>query len=314
MQIIRQAFNPEGGNARAACENIDDRYAVGLIVKGDDADAIIAKFREQVPTIDLSANWSGLSDLFDSLETNSPVIMFCRNTHEAAERNKWMDCFYKNIGESPLDRSEMVGVTANIRFDKPEVVGVDNIIEARFRFYRNVILISSAPYDKKCDTERLIRSLERAYIPLCNHEPEEHWQEVGEVLRNELGKDNAYIFIANADFCRERAYWNLPAGEPTKHRLKIDWRKKGWSIGQDYDEHISDVVNARTGAFNYESFEGLCITSITDDAITVKLDGKTQTLTHGNTLVFRDGDSYEDHEGVEHYDITYILEIEWLKE
>ncbi|MBR5197032.1 MAG: hypothetical protein IKW42_02305, partial [Alistipes sp.] len=193
MQIIRQAFNPEGGNARAACENIDDRYAVGLIVKGDDADAIIAKFREQAHTIDLSANWSGLSDLFDSLETNSPVIMFCRNTHEAAESNKWMDCFYKNIGESPLDRSEMVGVTANIRFDKPEVVGVDNIIEARFRFNRNVILISSAPYDKGCDTQRLIRSLERAYIPLCNDEPEEHWQEVGEVLRNELGKDNAYI-------------------------------------------------------------------------------------------------------------------------
>ena len=87
-----------------------------------------------------------------------------------------------------------------------------------------------------------------------------------------------------------------------------------WSISQDYDEHISDVVNARTGAFNYESFEGLCIKSITDDAITVKLDGKTQTLTPGNKLVFRGGDSYEDHEGVEHYDITYILEIEWLKE
>jgi hypothetical protein len=30
--------------------------------------------------------------------------------------------------------------------------------------------------------------------------------------------------------------------------------------------------------------------------------------------VFRDGDSYEDHEGVEHYDISYVLEIEWLKE
>ena len=83
-----------------------------------------------------------------------------------------------------------------------------------------------------------------------------------------------------------------------------------WSISQDYDEHISNVVNACAGTINYESFVGLCITSITDDAITVKLDGKTQTLTPGNKLVFRDGDSYEDHEGVEHYDITYILEIE----
>ena len=87
-----------------------------------------------------------------------------------------------------------------------------------------------------------------------------------------------------------------------------------WSISQDYDEHISNVVNACIGAINYESFVGLCITSIADDAITVKLCSKTQMLAPGNKLVFRGGDSYEDHEGVEHYDITYILEIEWLKE
>ena len=43
MQIIRQAFNPEGGNARAACVDIGN-YAVGLIIKGDDADAIVAQF------------------------------------------------------------------------------------------------------------------------------------------------------------------------------------------------------------------------------------------------------------------------------
>ena len=43
MQIIRRAFNPEGGNARAACVDIGN-YAVGLIINGNDADAIVAQF------------------------------------------------------------------------------------------------------------------------------------------------------------------------------------------------------------------------------------------------------------------------------
>ena len=102
-------------------------------------------------------------------------------------------------------------------------------------------------------------------------------------------------------------------GEPTNPRIQIDWKKRGWSIGNDYDEHISDVVFARRGVISYENFL-CCITEITDEAITIRLGDKTETLTPGNSLVFRDGDSYEDHEGVEHYDITNTLTIEWLKE
>ena len=83
MDIIIRAFNPEGGNARATSADICDKV-VGLIIKGDDADAIIAKFHQQAPTIDLSDNWSGLSDLFDSLETTSPMIMFCYNKRKVS--------------------------------------------------------------------------------------------------------------------------------------------------------------------------------------------------------------------------------------
>ncbi len=313
MDIIIRAFNPESGDVRATCADICNN-AVGLIVKGDDADALVAKFHEQTPTIDLRSNWSGLSDLFESLETSSPMIMFCRNTNEAAEQYRWMDCFHKNLGEKPCDKAEMVGIVASMRFDRPEVASKpNNIIAARFSCDRDVILIASTPYNKKRDLEPLTRALERAYASLCYDNPEEHWVEAEELLHNELGKDNAYILIVDADKCRKRFSWNIAPGEPTNHRLKIDWRKKGWSIGCDYDEHTSDIVNARTGVISYESFQG-CITEITDDAITIKIGDKTKILTPGEIVEFRDGDSYEDHEGVEHYDITYILEIEWLKE
>lgn len=313
MNIIIRAFSPESGNVRATCADICNN-AVGLIVKGDDADALVAKFHAQAPTIDLSSNWSGLSDLFESLETDSPIIMFCRNTREEAEQYRWMDCFHKNLGKNPDNEAEMVGIVANVKFDRPEVVSVaSNIINARFSSNRGVVLIASTPYDKQRDFEPLTRVLERAYASLCYEKPEEHWAEVEELLHNELGKDNGYILIVDAEGCSKRSIWNVALGEPTNHRLKIDWKKRGWSIGQDYNEHTSEIVNARTGVISYESFQG-CITEITDDAMTIKLGDRTETLTPGSSLVFRDGDSYEDHEGVEHYDISYALEIEWLKE
>ena len=204
-----------------------------MIVKGDDADALVAKFHEQAPTIDLSSNWSGLSDLFESLETDSPIIMFCRNTREEAEQYKWMDCFHKNLGKKPDNKAEMVGISANMKFDRPEVVSVaSNIINARFSSNRGVVLIASTPYDKKRDFEPLTRVLERAYASLCYEKPEEHWAEVEELLHNELGKDNGYILIVDAEGCSKRSIWNVAIGEPTNPSSSNQSLGGGWLVHQ----------------------------------------------------------------------------------
>lgn len=312
MDIIIRAFNPEGGNARATSADICDK-AVGLIIKGDDADAIIAKFHQQAPTIDLSDNWSGLSDLFDSLETTSPMIMFCYNKREAYNLRDWKECYHKNLGANPKSKAKMMGFYANTLLASPKLINEMETILGGFTMCKDVVLLSSAPYYKARDFNKLSRAIVDIYASLCYDKPEEHWIEAEELLHNVLGNDNAYILIVDADQCRKRFIWNVAEGEPTNYRLKIVWTKKGWSIGNDYDEHISDVVFARRGVVSYENFLG-CITEITDEAITIRLGDKTETLTPGNTLEFRNGDSYEDHEGVEHYDITYTLTIEWLKE
>lgn len=312
MDIIIRAFNPEGGNARATSADICNK-AVGLIIKGDDADAIIAKFHQQAPTIDLSANSSGLSDLFDSLETTSPMIMFCYNKRKAYDPYDWMECYHKNLSDKPKSKAKMMGFYADTLLASPKLINQMDTILGSPTFYKDVVLLSSAPYSKARDFNKLSRAIVDIFASLCYDKPEEHWAEAEELLHNELGNDNAYILIVDADQCRMRFIWNVAEGEPTNYRLKIDWTKKGWSIGNDYDEHISDVVFARRGVVSYENFLG-CITEITDEAITIRLGDKTETLTPGNSLVFRNGDSYEDHEGVEHYDITYTLTIEWLKE
>ena len=72
------------------------------------------------------------------------------------------------------------------------------------------------------------------FASFCYDKPEEHWSEAEELLHNVLGNDNAYILIVDADKCRKRLHWNVAEDEMTSYRLKIDWKKKGWSIGNDY--------------------------------------------------------------------------------
>ena len=312
MDIIIRAFNAEGGNARATSADISDK-AVGLIIRGDDADAIIAKFHQLSPTIDLSVNSDGLSELFDSLETTSPMIMFCYNKRKPNDPFNWNECYHKNLGSNPQSKAKMMGFYADTLLASPKLINQMGTILVSRTLYKDVVLLSSAPYSKARDYNKLSQAIVDIYASLCYDNPEEHWAEAEELLHSKLGSDNAYILIVDADECRKRLLWNVTEGEPTSHRLKIVWTKRGWSIGNDYDEHICDVVFARRGALCYDNFQG-CITEITDEAITIRLGDKSQTLTPGNSLEFRNGDSYEDHEGVEHYDITYTLTIEWLTE
>ena len=45
MDFIGKAFNPSQGNARAICL-ADDLWVMALITKGDDAEQVLAAFRE----------------------------------------------------------------------------------------------------------------------------------------------------------------------------------------------------------------------------------------------------------------------------
>lgn len=312
MQMIRRAFNPASGNARAACVDIGN-YAVGLIIKGDDADAIVAQFEALAPTIDLSANWNALSDLFDALDTTSPAMMFCRhksnNRYSAASKK----CYYKNLGESPYTKAKMIGLCADMQLVKPAILHKAASVIGGMACGDSVVLLSTATYDKEHDFEPLSKALTDAFVTLCKEVPEEHFDGAGEVLRSVLGEGNAYILIVDAEECCRRLFWNMTEGEPTEHRLKIDWRKKGREIGYKYDEQRSDVVNARTGVLEYEGFIGLCITEITAERIVLQRFDDRYILTPGECLELRDGDSREDSEGVELYDINYCLSLEWTK-
>ena len=118
----------------------------------------------------------------------------------------------------------------------------------------------------------------------------------------------------DADECRKRLNWNTPEGPETDIRLKISWSKKGWALmNSEWDERREDIVQARTGALNYEAFNGPCITEISDSAITFRRGEDKRILEPGKSLFYSYNDSYEDHEGVEHRDIDYSLIITWLE-
>lgn len=315
MNFIGKAFNPATGNARAVCIELDDMI-IGLITKGDDAEETIALFKEAVKNIDKNA-WSKDKDIWNSINTNSPVLMLCRKSNS-------IDYFYNNIdyvmGKYPKNphalESSMTGLFSSLMLIKPELTYPADFLKAeKFNYYygKDVILLSTAPYKRKKDWELLNKTILDAVTPLCGDNPEQQWDEAEKILLNNMGTDEAYILIVNAEDCHKRIHWNVPIGEPTEHQLKIEWSKNGWELmGKDWNEKTSEIIQAKTGSLLYEEFYGICITEITDNKMTFRKGTEQYTLTPGASLNFFSNDSYEDHEGIEHRDINYKLNITWI--
>lgn len=156
-------------------------------------------------------------------------------------------------------------------------------------------------------------SLVEAITPLCCDNPEEHWSEVEELLREAIDPCGAYVIIVDGDTCRARMSWNVKEGEPTEHRLKIDWSKVGWALmNSEWNEHTSDTIQAKCGKLAYEGFGDLCIKEIAEDRMVFILGEDRYVLTRSERLSLRYNNSFEDHEGVEWHDINYSLDITWL--
>lgn len=322
MDIIGKAFNPTAGNARAACVEIDDMI-IGIITHGDDAEDTIASFNDAVQNLDKDS-WSKGKDIWNNINTTSPFLMFCRK-RSTDDDSLWGNFYHKNIsyvmGEYPdspyaLDAS-MTGLCAALLLNTTELAyPADFLQKENFNFYvgKDVVVLSTAPYNRANDWEQLNKTVVEAVKPLCCDHPEEHWDDAGKVLFNSIAPDHAHIIIVNADDCRKRVNWNIPDGEPTRHQLKIEWSKRGWELmNSEWDEHTTDIVRAKTGCLYYEEFFGLCITEITDNKITLRRGTQQYILTPGESLNLSENDSYEDHEGVEHRDIDYELNITWLQ-
>ena len=291
MDIIGKAFNPAGGAAKAVCEKVDGCIR-GQIIKGDGPD--------------------------------SPSLVFNRELH-LNDDGIWGKCIHKNSGrqlgtwpESPYTlKADYIALSAEFMTVRPEIyVARDLLCKDHFNLYlgKDAVLLSSAPYERERDWEKLNEAILGAFRAMCGDNPEEHWEDAGKVLRDTLGPDNAYVLIVDADECRKRLNWNTPEGPETDIRLKISWSKKGWALmNSEWDERREDIVQARTGALNYEAFIGLCITEISDSAITFRRGEDKRILEPGKSLFYSYNDSYEDHEGVEHRDIDYSLIITWLE-
>lgn len=321
MDIIGKAFNPTEGNARATCIELDN-MVIGLITKGDDAQHTIALFHKVVANLDSDVFNKG-KEIWKHIETESPVMMFCRK-RGSNDYGLWGDAYYKNIdyvmGEYPnnpyaLD-SSMTGLYADLLLNNPELTYPADFLQAdKFNFYfgKDVIVLSTAPYNRKKDLEKLEKAVVDAVKHLCEDQPEEHWNEAEKVLRNYFGTDEAFVIIVNADDCRKRVHWNISEGEPTEHRLKIEWSKVGWELtGPEWNEHTTDIIQAKTGSLVYEDFLGLCISKITDTKITLLYGTQQYQLAPGKSLKFFNNDSYENSEGIEYRDINYELNITWL--
>lgn len=315
--IIGKVFNPEQGNARAACVNLHTNV-VGIITKGDDADQTIASFQKAAKKIGKNT-WDETKELWDSIKTDSPVMMFSRSTNSDSVKS-----FYRNLGEAigkyPNDhvlKASMIGMSSSVLKVRPELsypVDFYEISNTNKYCGTLAVVLSTAPYNRKEDWATLQKAVLNVYKTLCSENPEEQWDAAGEVLRNAFGADEAYVIIVYANTCRDRSFWNIPEGELTKHRLKIDWSKKGWALmSEEYNESTSETIQARIGSpLSYEGFGTLYIKEITDNEITLVCEQEEHTLTPGETIYFHYNDSYEDHEGVEWRDINHKLEITWL--
>lgn len=324
MDIIGKAFNPVQGDARAVCVQTDG-FIIGLITKGKDAEQTIASFRNNMTDID-DKSWEKTKEIWESINTCSPLIMFCRNRY-TSDCGLWKRSYYKNVdnvvGEYPYNsfglESSMFGIYADMMSVSKELLNATDFIrEEKFNFGsgKSLILLSTAPYKREEDWEQINKALIDAVTPLCNEKPEEHWDEVGRILADALGPDSAYVIITDADKCRERQNWNIKEGEPTGHWLKAEWSKKGFAglYGPDYDEHASETIQARTGTLLYEGFGGLCIKEITDDRIVFLHRTEKKILTPGNSIYFCEHDGYESHDGIEYRNLTFRLGITWVQD
>lgn len=319
MDIIGKSFSTTQGNARAACATIDS-YLIGLITKGDDADEVVATFKRAAEEVAEGA-WDPTKEIWDKLETDSPILMYCRNRwHEEYGIGK---IYYRNIdfvkGSYPdsahLLESRMFGLMADMMSVRRELFNSIDFIELdKFNRYpgRDVILLSTADYNRE-QWEGINISLVEAITPLCCDNPEEHWSEVERLLREAIDPCEAYVVIVDGDTCRARMSWNVKEGEPTEHRVKIDWSKVGWALmNSEWNEHTSDTIQAKCGRLAYEGFDDLCIKEIAEDRMVFILGEDRHILTRGEGLSLRYNDSFEDHEGVEWRDINYSLDITWL--
>ena len=104
MDIIGKAFNPVQGDARAVCVQTDG-FIIGLITKGKDAEQTIASFRNTMTDID-DKSWEKTKEIWESINTCSPLIMFCRNRY-TSDCGLWKRSYYKNVdnvvGEYPYN-------------------------------------------------------------------------------------------------------------------------------------------------------------------------------------------------------------------
>lgn len=319
MNIIGKAFNPTQGDARAICMETDG-YVIGLITKGEDSEKTVASFENTVANIDEN-EWDKAAKIWKSIETDSPVIMFCRNKR-SDDSAMWKRIFCKNVKKehdnTDVMEASMTGTYTYTMLIAKELYSPFEFITktgSESSYGQSLILLSTAPYNKEKNWEELKKTILDAYTPLCSENPEEHWNEAGKVLQDALGHENAFVIITDAEDCIRRMHWNVAEGEPTEHKLEIKWSKEGFGglYGPDYDEHTTEIVQAKTGALSkYEEFESLCITEITDSAITFIIKGEKKILTPGKTLYFTEHDGYESHDGIEYKSITYDLSITWL--
>ena len=313
MNIIGKAFNPPNGNAQAACVKTD-YWMVALITKGDDAKQTISNFIRDAASLE-AEKWDQPKKLWATVKTESPVMMFCRNLINN-EDGLWREFFHKNIdgidAKQPIGAS-MTGLVANLKSLNPGL----NIPEDFLNTYNllsrmSVVVLSTASYERERDWDKLNEATIAAQKALCHDNPEQGWEEAGAALRNIINPDAAYVMITDADQCRERIHWNVKQGEPTNIKLWIAWSMKGWKLmNTEYDEHICETIPARTGNLVYEGFTGLHITEITDNEIAFRFGEDRRILTPGKDITFSHNDCYEDHEGLEQYNIHYSLLIKW---
>ncbi|MBP5547994.1 MAG: hypothetical protein J6X58_03765 [Bacteroidales bacterium] len=312
MEIIGKAFNPSNGNARAACVKTD-YWVMALVTKGDDAEQTVADFTKTASSLE-AEKWDQPKKLWATVQTESPVMMFCRNCIND-EDGLWREFFHKNIdgidAKQPTGAS-MTGLVADLKSLNPGLyIPEDFLSTYNLLSKKTVVVLSTASYERERDWDKLNEATIEAQKALCQDNPEQGWEEAGAALRNNLDPDAAYVLITDADQCRERIHWNVKQGEATDIKLWVAWSKKGWSLMNEYDEHICEVIQARTGNLIYEGFIGLHITEITDDEISFRYGKEKRVLKRGGNITFSYSDSYEDHEGTEQYDIHYSLFFKW---
>lgn len=321
MDIIGKAFNPSAGDARAVCSQYG-KWIMALITKGADSDKTIADFNSAVAALG-DDEWDAGQEVWKQIATDSPVLMLCRNT-SSNESYAWRKVYYNKldevIGPYPEEpyalKSSMMGFYTDMILVRQEVMNPsDYLRDNKFNFYsgKDFVILSTASYDRAKDWNSYNRASINLVTALCGDNPEEHWEDAEKALRASIAQDAAYVVIVDADECRKRAFWNVPEGEPSEHKIRIEWSKTGWELtGPEYDEHISDLIQAKTGVLDYEYFWSLCITEIGESSMTFRYKDKKYVLAPGESFELFENDSYEDSQEVEHYDIDYTIKISWI--